>query len=110
VLALIPGTSRSGITISSGLLVGFTREAAIKFSFLLGLPVMLGAGFLKLIDLWKDGFNLISPMVLSVGFLSAFVSGWLTVSFLLHFIKKRGFGIFVIYRIILALIIFIVIL
>ena len=104
-LALIPGMSRSGMTISGGLFVGLKREDAIRFSFLLAIPILLGTGIKKLIDLIQA--NLINDLGVSVlvGSISAFVFGLLAIHFLITYLKKHNFNVFIVYRIILALII-----
>lgn len=107
VLALIPGTSRSGITISAGLFNKIKKEDAIEFSFLISIPLIAGAGLLQLIDLFKNGLGNISFFLLFLGFSVAFLSGLLAIKFLLEIIKRWSFLPFVIYRIILAIIILI---
>ncbi len=94
-LALIPGTSRSGVTISAGLFEGVTREAAARFSFLLSIPAILGAGVLKLGDLSQTTE---SPAQLAVGFVAAAVSGFFAVSFLLRLLRTRTLWPFIWYR------------
>ncbi len=96
-LALIPGTSRSGITISAGLFEGISREAAARFSFLLSIPAILGAGALKLGDLSKATET--GPQLL-VGFLAAAVSGFFAVSFLIRMLRTRTLWPFIWYRLI----------
>ena len=99
VIALIPGVSRSGITIIGGRLVGLNRNAAAKFSFLLGTPVMLGASVLKS----KDILRLMSQWDFVVGFLVSGVVGLIAIHYFLWFVKRLGFEFFAVYRIILAL-------
>jgi undecaprenyl-diphosphatase len=94
-LALVPGTSRSGVTISAGLFEGITREAAARFSFLLSIPAILGAGILKLDEL--SGATE-TPAQLVVGTLAAAVSGFLAVSFLLRLLRTRTLWPFIWYR------------
>jgi undecaprenyl-diphosphatase len=94
-LALVPGTSRSGVTISAGLFEGITREAAARFSFLLSIPAILGAGILKLDEL--SGATE-TPAQLAVGTLAAAVSGFLAVSFLLRLLRTRTLWPFIWYR------------
>jgi undecaprenyl-diphosphatase len=96
-LALIPGTSRSGITISAGLFEGVSREAAARFSFLLSIPAILGAGILKLGDL--SGATE-TPAELVAGTVAAAVSGFLAVSFLLRMLRTRTLWPFIWYRLI----------
>lgn len=102
-LALIPGTSRSGITIIAGLSQKMKREEAARFSFLLSMPVIFGAGMKKIIDLsdWSDA----NWLIMSIGFAAAAVSGYLTVKFLLKFLSKHSLNVFGWYRIILGLVI-----
>ena len=94
-LALIPGTSRSGITISVGLFQGVSREAAARFSFLLSIPAILGAGILKLDDL--SGATE-TPAELVACTLAAAVSGFLAVSFLIRLLRTRTLWPFIWYR------------
>jgi undecaprenyl-diphosphatase len=94
-LALIPGTSRSGITISAGLFEGVSREAAARFSFLLSIPAILGAGLLKLGDLSQATET---PAQLTVGFLAAAVSGFFAVSFLIRLLRTHTLWPFIWYR------------
>jgi undecaprenyl-diphosphatase len=96
-LALIPGTSRSGITISVGLFEGVSREAAARFSFLLSIPAILGAGILKLDDL--SGATE-TPAELVAGALAAAISGFLAVSFLIRLLRTRTLWPFIWYRLV----------
>ena len=96
-VALIPGTSRSGVTISAGLFQGVSREAAARFSFLLSIPAILGAGALKLSDLQHATET---PAQLVVGFLAAAVSGFLAVSFLIRLLRTRTLWPFIWYRLV----------
>ncbi len=98
-LALIPGTSRSGITISAGLFLGVTREAAARFSFLLSIPAILGAGILKLGDL--NGAGESGPELL-VGFLASAVAGFLAVSALIRLLRTRTLWPFIWYRLLVG--------
>lgn len=104
-LALIPGISRSGATISGGLFAGFSRENAARFSFILALPILFGSGLKKLLDLGTAGTLGDIGLSLIVGSVVAFVSGFLAISFLLKFLKTNNLNIFVVYRVILALVI-----
>ena len=98
VLALNPGTSRSGISISAARLLGFDRDSAVRFSFLLSIPVTAGAVLVKLTKLLEDGVpdGLAMPML--IGIVTAGLSGWLAVAGLLRLIKTQTFNAFVIYR------------
>lgn len=98
VLALNPGTSRSGISISAARLLGFDRDSAVRFSFLLSIPVTAGAVFVKLTKLFKDGVSEGLAMPMLIGVVTAGLSGWLAVAGLLRLIKTQTFNAFVIYR------------
>jgi undecaprenyl-diphosphatase len=100
-LALQPGVSRSGITITASRLVGLNREAAARFSFLLALPIIAGAGGVKALDLMQHGFQGYGPQFLA-GFLAAAVSGFLVIWFLLRYLRTHDFLIFMIYRLAVA--------
>lgn len=104
VLALIPGTSRSGATIIGGMIMGASRTVAAEFTFFLAIPIMFGASLLKLI---KFGFNFtgLEFFVLVFGMLSAFITSVLAIKFLMGYIKKNDFKIFGWYRIILGIIV-----
>jgi len=108
IIALIPGTSRSGITITAGLFGKMSKKTAIKFSFLAGLPLIFGAGIYKLIELIRLGLLVEQFDILIVGFLSAFISGLLAMKLLLWLADRSGFKIFVVYRIILGLILLLI--
>lgn len=98
VLALIPGTSRSGATILGAMLLGCSRGISAEFSFFLGIPVILGASFLRLV---KCGFNFTSSevIIMVVGAVSAFLVAVYSVKFMLSWIKKSNFKMFGYYRI-----------
>ena len=98
-LALLPGTSRSGATISGGMLFGLSREMAARFSFLLSIPIVLGAGTFKLVGSYHQ---LSFDLRLLAGFFSSFFIGMLAINFLLRFLKKNNLYVFIIYRILLA--------
>lgn len=103
-IALIPGTSRSGITITAGRVLNFSKVDAARFSFLLGTPAMAGAFLLEA----KDILNYISNPVFYVGIISSFLVGLVTMKFLFKFLQKFGFLGFAIYRIIIAIIIILI--
>ena len=108
VLALIPGTSRSGATIVGGLLIGLERKTIADFTFLLAIPVMAGASLLKLVKYIKDfGFVFATGelMILGVGSLVAFIVSIIVIKFLLSYIKKHDFQAFGWYRIVLGIIV-----
>lgn len=99
-LAVIPGFSRSGTTILTGRLMGISKEAVTKFTFLLSVPIIFGATILKVGDLTFS-------IEVVVGVLTSFVVGVLSIKFLLSYIKKHDFSVFAFYRVILALIVFV---
>lgn len=102
VLALIPGTSRSGATILGAMLLGLSRPIAAEFSFFLGIPVMFGASLLKLV---KFGFHFTGTelAILIVGMAVAFVVSILAIRFLMGYIRKHDFKAFGYYRIVLGI-------
>lgn len=101
VLALIPGMSRSGATISGGMLLGLSRSEAARFAFLLAVPVILGAGAKKLLELASlDGAIAWLPILLAA--IVAFVSGMLAIHFMLGFVRRHTLWPFVWYRLALA--------
>jgi len=102
-LALIPGTSRSGITITAGLLRGIDRATAARFAFLLGIPITAGAGGLKALHLLRHGVPPGEAGPLVAALITAFLSGWFAVWFLVSYLKTRSLRPFVIYRILLGL-------
>lgn len=102
--ALIPGISRSGSTISAGLFGGMDRSEAARFSFLLGIPAMLGAGVLTATG--DGGFNSVEAGVLIVGFLASFLAGLASVAFLMKFLKKYSLRVFALYLILMAVALF----
>lgn len=97
-LALIPGTSRSGITMTAGLMMGFTREAAARYSFLLSIPVIVLAAGLQFIQLMKSN-EAIDWGVLTLGFSVSAVFGFCCIHIFLNLLKRVGLYPFVIYRI-----------
>jgi undecaprenyl-diphosphatase len=99
-LALVPGVSRSGITITAALLLGYNREAAARFSFLLSLPVVAGAAVLKLGHLAKHGIPAGEGMPLAVGIATSAVFGYLSVVFLLKLVQRHSLYTFVWYRLV----------
>ena len=103
--ALIPGVSRSGITISTGMLRKTERSQAARFSFLLGIPAIFGAGLLTGIKIFKsgDGATLISPEYL-VGFIAAAISGYFSIYFLMIFLKKHSLKGFAFYLLAIGII------
>lgn len=98
-LALIPGSSRSGTTITAGIFLGFKRETAARFSFLLSVPAILGSGLLQLYKALEfiDTSGLVT---LTVATIASAISGYLTIGFLLKFLKSNSTYVFVFYRVI----------
>lgn len=97
-LAFIPGVSRSGVTMTTGRLMGVSRESTAKYSFMLSAPIVLGATLYKFKDFVFD-----IPFV--VGVLASFISGLLVIKFLLEYLKKGSFKIFSVYRVIVGIIV-----
>ncbi len=104
-LSLIPGTSRSGSTILGAILLGVGRAAGAEFSFFLAIPTMLGASGLKLLGFLMDGvpFTATSVAVLLTGCAVSFLVSLLVIKGLMEYVRKRSFGVFGIYRIILGI-------
>jgi undecaprenyl-diphosphatase len=99
VLAMIPGVSRSSATISGAMLRDFTREDAARFSFLMSIPALLGAGVVALKDLFEvKGLLASLAAPLAVGFLAAAISGYLSIRWLLGYLKSRPLNRFIFYR------------
>jgi undecaprenyl-diphosphatase len=96
-LAIAPGISRSGATISMGLLRGVEREAAARYSFLLATPIIFGAGLLKLIELFQVGAGGANWPSLMVGFLAAAISGYVCIRFLLAYLQRGRLYVFAAY-------------
>ena len=107
-LAIIPGVSRSGITMTTGLLMGLTREGAARFSFLLAAPIILGAALVKV------PFLISNPSVITINFiigiLVSFITGILSIGFLLRYIQTRNFLPFAWYRFILGSLVIVIML
>lgn len=103
-IAIIPGVSRSGATMTIGLALGLSREQAARFSFLLSTPIIIGAAIVKVPYLLQNGITV--PIIL--GIIAAAVSGYLAIKYMMRFIQKVGYAPFFWYRIALALIIVLV--
>lgn len=101
-VALLPGVSRSGITITAGLFRGLDRASSARFSFLLSTPVIFGAGVFALRKMLAAGMDSSEAGVVLVGFVSAMVSGYAAIHFLISYLQKRSLILFVVYRICLA--------
>lgn len=96
--AVVPGFSRSGTTILTGRLMGISKEAITKFTFLMSVPVICGATILKVSDL-------VFTKEVIIGIVSSFAMGVLSIKFLLNYIKKHDFSVFAFYRVLLAVIV-----
>lgn len=101
--ALIPGVSRSGATISGGLFLGYQREAATRYAFLLAIPAVFGSGVYKLKDIGADTTAQWGPTILAT--VLAFGVGYAVIAWLLRYISTHNFTIFVVYRLIIAAIV-----
>lgn len=106
VLALIPGTSRSGATILGGILIGASRFVSAEFSFFLGIPTMFGASLLKIVKFITSGnsFDMNGIVTLLVGTVVSFIVSIIAIKFLMNYIKKNDFTAFGWYRIVLGII------
>jgi undecaprenyl-diphosphatase len=104
-LALFPGVSRSGGTITAGLFLGFRREAAARFSFLLGVPAVLGAGLFEVRNLIDNGLAGGELPVFAAGILTSAIVGYLSIAFLLRFLVRHSTLIFIVYRIAFGLLV-----
>lgn len=102
-LALVPGVSRSGITISAGLFAGLNREAAARFAFLMATPITAGAGIWEARKILAGEAGVDLPLVpLIAGMVAALVAGLLAIAVLLRYLRSHGLGVFVAYRVLLA--------
>jgi len=100
-LAIIPGVSRSGITITVALLLGLSRTSSARFSFLLSTPIILGAGIKEFPSLLNSGLNI----TILIGVLFSAISGYLAIKYMLKYLENRSYNIFVGYRVVLAIVI-----
>ncbi|MFA4987884.1 MAG: undecaprenyl-diphosphatase UppP [Candidatus Brocadiia bacterium] len=104
-LALVPGISRSGSTISGGLFCGLKRDEAARFGFLLAFPIIAGSGLLKLFELFSEGAVADLGIGLAAGFIASFLVGLAVIHFLLKFLRKHTLTVFIAYRIVLAFVV-----
>ena len=107
VLALIPGVSRSGITITAGRILGFDRVDSTKISFYLSIPALMGASALGIKDLFKE--NIEFNFLILIGIFLSFLFSLITIKFFFEFLKKFSLNVFVVYRIFLATVLFYII-
>jgi len=104
-LALIPGTSRSGITMTAGLFARLDKTSAAEFSFLMSVPVIALAGVLKIMELIQTGLGSMTVSSIAFGFVASAVSGFVAIAALMNIIKKWNFKPFVVYRIVVGILI-----
>ena len=105
VIALIPGVSRSGSTISTGRLLGFDRQSAAVFSFLMSMPIIAAAVVLEGPEVLRTtGFS--GPLI--IGVLSAAISSWLAITILLRYVSRHSYGIFALYRVLLGIVVLVI--
>ncbi|MCS7178911.1 MAG: undecaprenyl-diphosphate phosphatase [Anaerolineae bacterium] len=102
-VAILPGVSRSGATIAAGLGRRLEREAAARFSFLLSTPIILGAGAMQMLQLFRSGGWAGEAATLMVGFLAALVSGGLSIHFLLRYVRRRPLYLFALYCVLMGI-------
>ena len=102
-LALVPGVSRSGSTITAGRALKLTRESAAVFSFLLSMPITLAAVMFKLPDAVREADSIVP---LAVGVVAAAVSAWVAIAVLLRYVARRSYGVFAVYRVLFGALIF----
>ena len=107
ILALIPGVSRSGITITSGRFLGFSRFDAAKISFLLSIPTLSAASIIGIYNIYREGSAELNFLAI-IAVVFSFIFSYITIAFFLKFIQKFSLNIFIIYRIILSLFLLIV--
>jgi len=104
-LAIVPGTSRSGVTITAALLLGLTRPAAARFSFLLGIPVFTLAALKQGLDLLETGIPPGDLLPMGIGLVGSAVIGYAVIAWLLKWLRSRSLQVFMIYRLILGAVI-----
>jgi len=107
-IAILPGLSRSGTTIFAGLAGGMTKEFAVRFSFILSIPTIIGAGLVKLVSVVSASYIEIEPFSWAIGFVAAFISGIFAIKFIKVLIKSSKFYIFAIYCILASILAFLI--
>ena len=105
VLALVPGMSRSGMTISGGLFFGLSREEAARFGFILAFPIILGAGAKKILELGSTGVFIQEGVAILASAVAAFTIGIFAMHYLIRYLRTHTLGIFIWYRILLAVLV-----
>ena len=103
-LALFPGISRSGITLAAGLFRGLDRESAARFAFLMGIPIIAGAGLWKARELVDGSAGSVDWAVLLAGVVAAAISGWFAIGVLLRYLRSHSTFIFIVYRLVAAVV------
>lgn len=106
--AILPGISRSGATISGAVLRGYNRVAAARFSFLMSIPALVGAGVIALKDLFETGTLAAQLPAISIGFIAAAISGYICIRWLLHYLQRHSLYIFALYCVAFSLLTIIV--
>ncbi len=109
-LALFPGISRSGITLAAGLFRGLERESAARFAFLMGIPIIAGAGLWKARTIVTGSAGDVDLAVLAAGVIAAAVAGWLAIGLLLRYLRTHSTAIFIAYRLVAAAVFLVLIL
>ena len=104
-VALIPGVSRSGITITAGLFRNLERATAARFAFLLSTPIIMAGGLLSFLDVYKEGLPQDMFWPFAAGFAASAISGFLAIKYLIMFLSKQKVNVFVYYRIVLGILI-----
>ena len=104
VLALIPGVSRSGITITSGRMLGFNRFDSVKISFFLSIPTLAAASIIGIYNIYREGSTELNFLAVTATIFS-FIFSYITITLFFNFVRKFSLSIFVIYRIVLSLLI-----
>lgn len=102
--AILPGISRSGATIGGAVIQGFNRAAAARFSFLMSIPALLGAGVVAVIDLVETGLVMEEMAALTVGFIASAISGYVCIRWLLHYLQRNSLYVFAAYCAVISLI------
>jgi len=105
-LALVPGVSRSGITITAGLFRGMTRESAARFSFFLSTPIIAGAVAKKFLDIYKEGLPSGDSLAFVAGIVVSGIVGYLSIAFLIRYLSTHSTYVFIYYRIALGIVVF----
>ncbi len=108
VLALFPGASRSGTTISGGMIRGFDRPSAARFAFLMSTPILLAAGMYEMISVIKMPGTLAFLPHLAIGFITAALVGWFAIKWLIDYLSKRSLYVFVVYCAVVGFVVLIV--